>query len=121
MFEQLFEIDAKSKPPANKEGELFKAMHIYGVTFEIKYGYYEESDRLAMFAEPMAIYPDFQKTPQYTEDGVPFATAMQEPCQWFTGKEDENSTCEDCSYYQGCEELLGICTCEKNRKLNDLD
>ena len=119
MFTKLFEVNTEPQPPAPKEGDLFKVITCHGVTFEIRYGYYEESDRYARFAEPMAIYPDFTKIPQYTDDGIPFVTAMQHPCERFRGRKDENSTCEDCFYYQKCEELLGICTCSENKKPAD--
>lgn len=119
MFTKLFEGKAEPPTPVPKEGDLFKVITCYGVTFEIRYGYYEERDRYAKFAEPIAIYPDFTKAPRYTEDGIPFATAMQLPCESFRGEQDENSTCEDCFYYQKSEELLGICTCSRNKKSAD--
>ena len=101
-------------PP--KEGELFKVIALHGRTFEIRYGFYEECDRLNRFAEPIEIYPDFLKHPQYTDEGIPFVTAIQTPCSHFTGKKDENSSCEECAYYQNGDELLGLCTCPLNRK-----
>ena len=100
---------------APKEGEIFKIIHLYGKTFEIRYGFYEECDRHTMFAEPMEIYPDFLKEPQFTDEGIPFATAIQTPCEHFSGRRDDNSTCEDCACYRSGEELLGICT-NPNRK-----
>ena len=96
-------------PPSPREGELFKIINIHGKIFEIKYGFYEDCDRYNRYAEPMEIYPDFIKEPQYTQDGIPFVTAMQLPCSDFKGKNDENSTCEECLFYKHCEELLGIC------------
>lgn len=105
--------------PSPKEGELFKIIRLYGKTFEIRYGFYEECDRHTLFAEPMEIYPDFVKEPQYTEDGIPFVTAIQGPCENFSGRMDDNSACEDCSFYRSGEELLGICT-NPNRKRSPL-
>ncbi|MBE6925013.1 MAG: hypothetical protein E7466_07260 [Ruminococcaceae bacterium] len=104
------------QPSAPREGDLFKVIQCHGNTFEIRYGFYEECDRHALFAEPMEIYPNFIKEPQYTDDGIPFVTAIQLPCEKFSGEVDDNSTCEDCSHYQHCEELLGICTCPDNQK-----
>lgn len=101
-------------PP--KEGDLFKVIQIHGKTFEIRYGFYEECDRHNGFAEPMEIYPDFIKHPQYTDEGVPFITAIQTPCDHFSGERDDNSTCEECGFYRHCEELLGICACPMNIK-----
>ncbi len=114
MLTELFGFDTGQIPSAPKEGDLFKIIQVGGKTFEIRYGFYEECDRHNRFAEPMEIYPDFVKNPQYTDDGIPFITAMQNPCKSFTGKLDENSTCDGCAYYKRCEELLGVCTCPEN-------
>ena len=99
-----------------KEGDLFKIIQAHGKTFEIRYGFYEECDRHNRFAEPIEIYPDFQKDPQYTPGGQPFVTAIQVPCFYFIGNQNPNSTCEECAYYRQCEDLLGICTCPYNIK-----
>ncbi len=99
-----------------KEGELFKVIQLHGKTFEIRYGFYEECDRNNHFAEPVEIYPDFIKHPQYTDEGYPFVTAIQSPCQHFRGEKNENSTCEECAHYSHCEELLAICRCPHNQK-----
>ncbi len=116
MLTKLFASVGENKESPPKEGDLFKIIEIHGKRFEIRYGFYEESDRQSKFAEPIEIYPDFIKEPQYTDEGVPFVTAIQMPCGHFGGKRDENSTCEECSFYQHCEELLGICICPENKK-----
>lgn len=116
MFTKFTRSDAEQRSAIPKEGELYKIIELYGKTFEIRYGFYEESDRLNRYAEPVEIYPDFIKQPQYTDDGCPFITAIQSPCEHFHGKRDENSTCEECSHYKHCEELLAICTCSENRQ-----
>lgn len=102
--------------PLPKEGDLFKVIHLHGRTFEIRYGFYEECDRHNQFAEPIEIYPDFLRHPQHTDDGIPFITAIQSPCDHFVGNKDPNSTCEECAHYRHGEELLGTCTCPMNRK-----
>lgn len=104
------------QPNIPKEGDLYKIINLYGKTFEIRYGFYEERDRLGRYAEPIEIYPDFIRSPQFTDDGIPFVTAIQTPCPYFSGNKDANSTCEECAYYQHSEELLGICTCPHNIK-----
>lgn len=116
MFTKRFEINDQTKLSAPQEGDLFKVIAYMGRQFEIRYGYYEEKDRKF---EPIPIYPDFYETPVYTDDGTPFATAIQHPCKWFKGRKDENSTCEECACYQKCEELLGICTSSHNKKPAD--
>lgn len=117
MFPQLLRSDAEPRPVIPKEGELFKIIELYGKTFEIRYGFYEERDRHNRYAEPVEIYPDFIEKPVYTDEGFPFVTAIQTPCQNFVGEKNENSTCEECAYYQHCEELLAICRCPHNQKL----
>lgn len=110
----LSQIQPNTSPP--KEGDLYKVIHLHGKTFEIRYGFYEECDRHNQFAEPMEIYPDFLKEPQHTDDGIPFITAIQNPCAHFVGNKDANSTCEECAHYRHGEELLGICACPENQK-----
>lgn len=119
MLTKLLGYDTDKAPIVPKEGDLYKVITVHGKTFEIRYGFYEESDRNSSFAEPMEIYPDFVKQPQYTDDGVPFVTAIQVPCESFSGTRDENSICEECVFYEHCEELLGICNCPKNKKKNE--
>lgn len=97
------------RPGHPREGDLFKVITVFGATFEIKYGFYDERDRHTLFAEPVAIYPNFLEHPRFTDDGKPFVTEMQEPCPCFNGRRDENSGCGDCVFYNGCEELIGIC------------
>lgn len=99
-------------PP--KEGDLYKIIELYGKTFEIRYGFYEECDRHNQFAEPIEIYPDFIKQPQHTDEGIPFITAIQSPCNHFSETKTANSTCEECAYYRHGDELLGICACPHN-------
>lgn len=116
MFTQFLQATTEPKPNVPKEGDLFKIIQLHGKTFEIRYGFYEDCDRHNRYAEPIEIYPDFVKEPMYTEDGTPFATAIQTPCQWFQGERDDNSTCEECSFYQQGDELLGVCTNPNNKK-----
>ena len=106
---------APEERTAPKEGDLYKVFTAYGKTFEIRYGYYEEIDRHSKYNDPIEIYPNFIDNPVYTDDGIPFTTAMQDPCKYFKGQKDEDSTCYHCSYYEKCEELLGICICPKNK------
>ncbi len=115
MLKELKATHTGQSPPAPKEGDLFKTIETHGKVFEIRYGFYEECDRHHKYAEPMEIYPDFINRPQYTDDGIPFATAMQNPCIYFNGKRDDNTTCEECAFYKQCDELLGICLCPMNR------
>ena len=116
MLSNLIKINTDAPSPSKKEGDLYKIIRLYGKTFEIRYGFYEERDRHSKYAEPIEIYPNFIKEPQYTDEGHPFATAIQSPCPYFSGKTDENSCCGDCLHYKQCEELMGICLFEKNKQ-----
>ncbi len=116
MLTKISELNTGQSPSVPKEGELYKVIEIHGKTFEIRYGFYEESDRHTQYAEPMEIYPDFIKEPQFTDCGIPFITAIQAPCKSFSGERDENSSCGDCSFYKHCEELIGLCTFPDNKK-----
>ncbi|MBR6676774.1 MAG: hypothetical protein IKL24_05535 [Clostridia bacterium] len=114
MFKTLLGFNTETSPSPPKEGDLYKTINLCGKSFEIRYGFYEERDRHSQYAEPIEIYPDFIKAPQYTDDGKPFVTAIQPPCKSFDGKKNVNSVCEDCRYYKHGEELIGICTCPDN-------
>ena len=97
-----------------KDGELYKRIELFGRVFEIYYGYYEEFEKQSANAEPIPIYPDFQKDPIYSDRGYPFATHMQSLC------EDGNSRfadgcCIDCSYFSDGKYMIGICTHPKRR------
>lgn len=104
------------KGTVHKEGELYKRITVHGVIFDVFYGYYDEKDRQNPRIEPMEMYPDFIKAPVYTADGEPFVTAMQKPCEHFRGLSDLDNTCYQCSHFEKCEDLLGICRCRRNRK-----
>ena len=120
---QMFTKNSDVKMPAEetvcKEGELYKTITAFGKTFEIYYGYYEEKDRYSQYNEPMEIYPNFINEPVYTDEGMPFATAMQKQCEHFKGEPDEDNTCYQCAYFEKCEELLGVCNCAENKKISD--
>lgn len=104
-----------------KEGDLFKVITAYGKSFELRYGYYDEQDRHSKYNEPIEIYPDFLEHPEYTDEGIPFATAMQDRCKHFKLKdknndEGEDNVCFHCIHYEKCDELLGVCRCKARRK-----
>ena len=116
MFTKLFGTETTPKPPAPKEGDLFKVIKLHGETFEIRYGYYEEIDRQN---EPMEIYPNFIENPVYTDDGFPFVTQMQEPCEHYKKKgTDSDRDCGSCAYMEYGDELIAVCRCKKNRKID---
>ena len=113
MLTKLLTHDAEH-PPAPKEGDLYKEVTIFGKTFRLLYGYYESFERESPFNEPMPIYPDFIKEPCYTSEGKPIVTAMQNVCEYFGGKSDEDSSCCDCVFFQKSKDLFGLCNCPQN-------
>ncbi len=115
MITKLFPQNTLSQPPNCNEGDLFKRFQIYGHEFEIFYGYYEDIERENPLIDPMPIYPDFLKEPQYTTDGLPFVTKMQDACEYYIGKQKICKECAECEYYKHGEELIGVCT-NPNRK-----
>ncbi len=102
-------------PPTPKEGDLYREVTISDKTFRLLYGYYESFERESQFNDPMPIYPDFIKNPHYTAEGIPIVTAMQNVCEFYKGKNDEDSSCSDCGFFQSSEELFGLCSCPSNK------
>ena len=98
-----------------KPGDLYKTIEIDEVKFHIKYGYYDEKDKLSKYSEPIPIFPDFIKSPQYNRDGYLFVTHMQDRCIHYKGN-DQNDSCYHCSHFEKREDLIGLCKC-KERKI----
>lgn len=98
-----------------RDGDLYKVVTVFGKSFELYYGYYDELEKSSKYTEPIPIYPSFIHEPLYTADGYPFATEMQDICSHFCGSDGEDS-CFACRHFQKGEELIGICKCEKRKK-----
>lgn len=105
-------LGMSNAPP--KENDLYNIIELHGRRFEIRYGYYEEIDRAY---EPIPIYPDFIKEPVYTDDGAPFVTLMQNPCESFepSGR-CSDLDCGNCKHMERGEELIAVCRCTSRRK-----
>ena len=97
-----------------KEGDLYKSVTVFGKTFDLYYGYYEDYERHSRFNEPVPIYPNFRASPEFSDEGHPFATEMQEACEHYEGPPDE-SICYGCVHFRRGEELIGVCQCRKNK------
>jgi len=118
MFTKLFNAIPEQKPTSHKEGDLYKVIKLHGATFEIRYGYYDEIERAS---EPIEIYPDFLEAPAYTDDGFPFVTLMQEPCEHYRKKgTDTDKECGSCIYAEDGDELIAVCRCKQNRRIDDI-
>ena len=96
-----------------RDGDVYRTIKIENTSFEIRYGYYEDFER--EHGEPVPIYPDFISRPIYTDDGTPFATAMQDACDHFEGGDSEFG-CYGCKYFEECEDFIGLCHLEANRR-----
>lgn len=65
--------------------------------------------------------PDFRESPEYTDQGRPFSTAVDEGCQHYKppdpGAPDSND-CGGCGWFhrEAPHDLIGICMCDANRK-----
>ena len=118
MLDRTFAQNTTPGLHTHAEGELYKIIRAYGISFEIYYGYYDDVDRQNPFIEPMEMYPDFIENPIYTDSGIPFVTAMQATCKHYKGEYDEDNTCYQCLHYEKCEELLGVCRCRARQKKN---
>lgn len=104
-----------------REGDLYEVVEAHGHRFEILYGYYEDFERDRI--EPIPIYPLFNETPMYSEDGFSLATKMQEPCKYYKLQNEkiDNERCADCKHFQSENDaVIGICKCnERKIVLND--
>ena len=100
--------------PKRMEGTLYNTIELYGNTFKIYYGYYEDYERESEYGDPIPIYPDFLQSPLYTGDGYPFVTKMQSICEH--GKSGfADACCADCPYFLHGADMIGTCRCEENR------
>lgn len=101
---------------APREGDLYKEVNICGKSFRLRYGYYESFERATLHNDPMPIYPDLQKQPHYTPQGVRIVTAMQDVCTYYRGKSQVDTHCADCTHFEKSEELFGLCRCTHNQR-----
>lgn len=110
-------LNQKSPPEIPKEGDLYKELTIFGNTFRILYGYYEEFEREGKYNEPMPVYPDLSSSPVYTEEGKPIITAIQDACSYYKGSSNsEGDGCSGCQYFKICEDLFGLCECPSRKR-----
>lgn len=100
-----------------RDGDVYKIIRVEDMTFEIKYGYYEEYERGR--SEPVPIYPCFLSEPAYTDGGAPLVTAMQEACPGFEG-EDRELGCFGCRHFSEWEDLIGICESPERKRKQDI-
>lgn len=99
-----------------KEGQLHSVVHIDDHSFELRYGYCDERDRIT--GEPYILYPDLQKHPIYTKDGYRIVTALQSACPHYIHPPDreQEDCCYTCSFYPDSHAEIGICGCQCMKK-----
>ena len=100
-----------------KEGELYKVFSVGGHTFEVRYGYYDESERGRV--DPLPVFPDFVKNPTFSYDGRPVVAIVQSPCGYYVSRDEANKEewCGDCRHYSDAGAEIALCSCELNRKV----
>lgn len=100
-----------------KEGDLYATVSVGGHTFDIRYGYYEESDRT--LCEPVVVYPDLKNKPVFSPEGYRLVTAVQGPCEHYavTDGHEPEECCSDCMYYPNAKEEIGVCRCKHNKRM----
>ena len=102
-------------PHSPSEGDLYKTVQIAGYTFHLRYGYYEEKDRLD--CPPVVIFPDLSDGRLRCSAGHPLVTQIQEPCLHYRPKAGQREDwCGDCIYYTGEHPEIGLCICNKQKQ-----
>ncbi len=98
-----------------RDGDIYKIAVIADKSFTIRYGYSTDTEREMW--EPTPMYPDFLSEPEYTPDGIPFATAFQDICIHYKVKPNTNGEkwCDNCIHFDKREDYIGLCRCEEKR------
>ena len=101
-------------PETPREGDIYKRITIAGHTFELRYGYYEEHERL--ICPPVILFPDLLAEKVYCTDGYPLVTQIQDPCEYYTSANDfPENWCGDCNHFFGEHPEIGVCRCEYHK------
>ena len=66
-------------------------------------------------------YPDFKEYPEYTDEGRPFSTAVDEGCPYYKPPvlgEPGSDDCGGCGWFhrEAPYDIIGICMCDANRQ-----
>lgn len=100
--------------PLPREGDLYKVVTIAGHTFELRYGYYEEHERL--ICPPVVIFPDLISDPRFCPDGHPLVTQIQDACEHYTAGSGEENWCGGCAHFCSDQKEIGICKLPEMRR-----
>lgn len=98
-----------------KQKQPWKILRVGGREFRI----YREYDELV--EHDVGIYPDFEANPEYTAEGRPFVTALQESCPHGYSGDERDPDPQDCSgcvwfYMESPTDAIGVCMCGELRK-----
>ncbi len=83
---------------------------------------YQEYDE--QMGESYPVFPDFEVCPEYTAQGRPFVTAVQESCPYAKARnlEETPSDCSDCEWFfreHTHYDPIGICMNEHFKRSKD--
>ena len=100
----------------HKEGELYKALEVFGNVFEVRYGYYEAFERERF--DPIPIYPDLEEEPRFSPEGERLVTQMQDMCEnaVFRRRNLRDPCCGNCKYFLAGDDLFGKCVHPQTRQ-----
>jgi len=99
-----------------KEKHLHKVYQVGDHSFPVYREYDEQLDK------SYPAFPDFEKCPEYTAEGRPFVTAVQDSCPYAMARDPEEETpgdCSDCRWFFREHipyDPIGICMNEKWKK-----
>lgn len=93
------------------EKKLHEILRVGGREFKI-YVEYDES-----LGEAQPNYPDFSATPEYTDEGRPFARSISSACRYWKPYDLDSTTIGGCGacgwlYLESENDRIGICMCE---------
>lgn len=99
-----------------REGALHSVITIGGHSFELRYGYSDERDRI--LGEPYILYPDLQTNRVYNAEGYRIVAALQSACCHYQPPPggDREDCCYTCRHYPNHRSEIGVCRCEQQRK-----
>jgi hydrogenase maturation factor len=98
-----------------EEKHLHKIYRVGGRSFSVYLEYDEQ------MGESYLAYPDFEEHPEYTEEGRPFVTAVQESCPCAKARapgEERPGDCSGCGWFfreNTPYDPIGICMCDTRR------
>lgn len=97
-----------------KEKHLHKVYQVGGRSFPVYREYDEQLD------ESYPVFPDFEQCPEYTAQGYPFATAVQDNCHYAKARTQEEvpNDCSSCEWFfreHTPYDPIGICMFDDRR------